>query len=173
MFGAGRAHRETLAYARWLLAVTVVVIAAGSLVLRLDRALTGLSATADAQEARAAQGVPPDLVSADLLDIDDDFVRQAEQLLPRDARYAVLLPADTAAAQTTYGVSPVTVQGLPDLMRELLLPRRDVDPGEHVTPRVPIGGWVLCYDCDTAPWDHRTQWRWNSNQGIAIGRVYR
>lgn len=166
----GLAGRAVLV--RGLAASILVIVTLGALVQGTESAVSGLASTADRQIAQSAHE-SADLVAADLIDVDNDFVQAAETTVPVDARYAVLLPADPAQAQKTYGVLPVTLQGLPDFMRTLLLPRRDVDAGNTVTPRVQVGTWVLCYYCDTSPWDPRTHWRWNSNRGTAIGQVYR
>jgi hypothetical protein len=48
-------------------------------------------------------------------------------------------------------------------MQFMLLPRRRVDPDE--------AQYVLCYACDTGPWDHRTDWLWKNEHAEAIGRV--
>jgi hypothetical protein len=33
--------------------------------------------------------------------------------------------------------------------------------------------YVICWGCDTSPWDGRTTWLFRNDQGVAIGRVNR
>jgi hypothetical protein len=85
-------------------------------------------------------------------------------MLPSDATFAALVP-DPVQAQQTYGVATTTVLAVQNLMAEVLLPRREV-----TTPAK--GDYVLCYLCDTSPWDARTHWLWKGSGGL-IGVVYR
>jgi hypothetical protein len=158
------------ALVRAALAAALVLATLAVLAVRVPDAVRGLSGIARSQVGR--DELDGGLAAADSLDVDNDFVRQTVALIPPDARYAVLLPADPNAAQQTYGVSPVTLQGLPDFLREVLLPRRDVETQDRVNPPVPVGGYVICFYCDTSPWDHRTRWLWTGG-GAAIGTVYR
>jgi hypothetical protein len=160
---AGAVVRATLAAA--LVLATLAVLA-----VRVPDAVRALSGVARSQIGR--DELDGGLAAADSLDVNDDFVRQTVALIPPHAWYAVLLPADPNAAQQSYGVSPVTLQGLPDFLREVLLPRRDVETQDRVNPPVPVGGYVICFYCDTSPWDQRTRWLWTS-EGADIGRVYR
>jgi hypothetical protein len=146
-------------------ALALVVVAAAVIVVahRLPAALDGLRDARAADVGRNEAGGA--LAAADGAQIDDDFVRAAIATVRPPERYAVLYPS-IEVAQATYHVSPLTLQVLPMLMREVLLPARDL-----ATPS--RGTYLLCYLCDTSPWDHRTRWLWNSDRGIAIGKVYR
>jgi hypothetical protein len=155
---------------RAVLAAALVLATLAVLAVRIPDAVRALSGTARSQVGRGE--LDGALAAADSLDVNNDFVRQTVALIPRHARYAVLIPTDPNAAQQSYGVSPVTLQALPDFLREVLLPRRDVETQDRVNPPVPVGGYVICFYCDTSPWDHRTRWLWTS-EGADIGRVYR
>lgn len=149
---------------RRLLAALVVAVAVVLLAFRVQHAFRGFLSATDAAVGR--NGLGGALAGADSLDIDNGFVVAAVQMVPTGARYAVLLPPSVQIAQTNYGIDPITIQALPAFMREVLLPR--LPTAEPVR-----GDYVLCYDCDTSPWDHRTRWLWTDAKGRAVGRVYR
>ena len=79
------------------------------------------------------------------------------------ANYAVLMPA-TLADAAPYGINAITMEGGPAFLRYLLLPRWQV--ADQTLAR-----YVICFGCDTTPWDHRTIWLWKDVKGDAIGRV--
>ena len=141
--------------------VFVVGVAAAVFALRLPAAFDGFAERA----ALNAASTPEErvLVVADSLDLDNDFVLEALELLPEDARYAFLLPATPEVAQTSYGMNEIAFVHAAGFMRYLLLPRRPVPPE--------AARWVLCYGCDTDPWDGRTAWLWKNENGAAVGWV--
>lgn len=143
------------------LALGLVAIAAIVLAVEIPQALNWFGDTAKANAQRDRPGRI--LAAADSLNVDNDFVLAALSTLPANARYAVLLPPSPEVAQSQYGIDPLTLQGLGDYMQFMLLPRRRVDPDE--------AQYVLCYACDTGPWDHRTDWLWKNEHAEAIGRV--
>ena len=62
-----------------------------------------------------------------------------------------------------YGINPITYETAVPVLRYLLLPAWPVDPAD--------ARFVICFGCDTDPWDRRTTWLWKDNRGDAIGRV--
>src|SRR4051794_22588761 len=130
----------------------VVVVAATALVIRLPASIRGL----DDQATRNAAGGPQGrlLVTADSLDIDNDFVLAALATLPQKATYTVQSPQSAEVAASSYGIGELTLEALPAYMRFLLLPRREVQPD--------AAQYVLCYACDTSRWDHHTTWLWQN-----------
>lgn len=132
------------------------------LILRLPGAFDSFRSSAAATQGRNTYAGA--LAGADSLGIDNPFVAAAVDTLPTNAGFAVLLPASSAVAQQNYGIAGLTYQALPEFMREVLLPRLPTaTPGK--------GDYVLCYDCDTSPWDARTHWLWTDSKGHAIGLV--
>lgn len=159
---AGSADRAAAAQrARGVFAAALVACAAVVLLLRLPGALRQF----DDQAAQNARGGDTGrlLAAADTLDIDNDFVVASLSTLPPDARYAVLLPASADVAAKTYNIGSLTLAGLPGYLQYLLLPRRQVQPAD--------AQYVLCYACDTSPWDKRTTWLWKNAHAVAIGKV--
>ncbi len=154
----GRSVGVRAAAALAVVAAAIIVVA-----LRLPTAFDDLRGARAAEVGRNDAGGA--LAAADSAAIDNEFVRAAIATVRSPARFAVLFPSPTSA-QTTYHIDPETLDALPPLMQEVLLPAREV-----ATPAP--GTYLLCYVCDTAPWDPRTQWLWKNDKGIAIGRVYR
>jgi hypothetical protein len=148
---------------RLVAGLSLTVAAVVILTLRIQSTVDYMRGTAAAEVGRNDEGGA--LAAADMVGLNDDFVRAAIHVLPRSARFAALVP-DPFQAQKTYGVSPTTIEAVPDLMREVLLPRREV-----VTPGK--GTYIVCYLCDTSPWDRRTHWLWRGSAGGLIGLVYR
>lgn len=156
----GRGNRTTTI--RSLLAAAIVAATALLALTRIPDAVRGFDSGAAFGAAHGELGGV--IAGANALDIDNGFVRAALDALPAKARYSVLVPASEAVAQKTYGIAPVTLEAIPGFMLETLLPRMPVQtPGK--------GDYVLCYACDTAPWDHRTRWIWNDGDGHVIGLV--
>jgi hypothetical protein len=143
------------------LTLGLVAIAAIVLAIEVPSALNLFDDTARTNAQRDRPGRL--LLAADSLNVDNDFVLAALSTLPQDARYAVLLPPTPEVAQSQYGIDPLTLQGLGAYMEFMLLPRRRVDPDD--------AQYVLCYACDTGPWDHRTDWLWRNEHAEAIGKV--
>jgi hypothetical protein len=148
---------------RRLVGVVLVAVSGIVLALQLPGTFRSFNDEAAANAKRAVDGGVG--LSADSLDINNDFVTAALQAVPTTARYAVLGPPTAQIALDTYGISSLTLLALPDYMQTLLLPRRQVPPDR--------AGWILCYACDTSPWDGRTTWVWKNDQADAIGKVRR
>lgn len=146
-----------------IVALVLLVVTALALVVRLPAATQEL----DDQAARNARGGDTGrlLAAADSIDVDNDFVVASLSVLPTDARYAVLLPPSPEVAASSYGIGALTLSALPGYMQFMLLPRRQVGPEE--------AQFILCYACDTSPWDHKTTWLWKNDHAVAIGRVNR
>jgi hypothetical protein len=161
---SGRGRRLPAVPIHTGLGVLIVIVAAALLAFRAPHAFHGFR---NGERAAAGRnGLNGALAGADSLAIDDGFVLAAVQTLPDRARYKLLLPPSLEIAQKTYGIDPLTLDALPPFMREVLLPRLPVDEPAR-------NDYVLCYDCDTSPWDSRTRWLWTDKAGHAIGRVYR
>jgi len=100
---------------------------------------------------------------ADGLAIDNTFAEQALTLLPSRAAYVVAMPQSQQVANQ-YHIPPTTMNALPLYMQFLLLPRRQVDAAH--------ARYVLCYACDTDPFDRRGMKRlWTDPQGYVIGEL--
>ncbi len=97
-----------------------------------------------------ALGIPYALQVAALADI------------PPGARYTLLLPANQQLA-TVYGISPLAFVTAAAFLEYLLLPAEQVAPSE--------ARYLICWGCDTTPWDQRTDWLWQSDQGQSVGRL--
>jgi hypothetical protein len=148
----------------WLrLAVGVgAVVAAGLvLVVHLPRAVHAMNA-AVRYDAYAHTAQDRLLTSGDMQGLPFALQAEALQLIPPRSDYAVLLPAtpDEAAG---YGINSITYQTAVPFLRYLLLPSWPVDASK--------ARYVICFGCDTAPWDHRTRWLWTDGKGNAIGKV--
>ncbi len=157
----GRAHAETLRRARRIVAVVLVLAAAVALLFRLPGALRQFDDQAAKNAAGGEQGRL--LATADSIDVDNDFVLAALDTLPSNATYTVQLPPNADVAASSYGIGALTISALPGYMRFVLLPRLEVAPDE--------AQYVLCYACDTAPWDHKTSWLWKNEHAVVIGKV--
>jgi len=146
---------------RRIAALGLLALAAVVLISRLPAATREL----DDQAARNARGGDRGrlLATADSIDVDNDFVVASLSVLPMDARYAVLLPPSPEIAASSYGIGALTLSALPGYMQFVLLPRRQVTPEE--------AQFILCYACDTSPWDRKTTWLWRNAHAVAIGRV--
>ena len=155
--------RRRLLDLRVLAAAALAIYAAVVLSTRVPTVLHDLRSQARAEAGRNDEGGA--LAAADEVELNNDFVRAAIHTVPHTAQFAVLYP-DPATVQQTYGIDPVTLDALPPLMTEVLLPSRSVS--------VPVrGAYILCYVCNTSPWDTRTHWLWRNDKGMAIGQVYR
>ena len=146
---------------RRLVGVALVAVSAVVLGLRLPGTFRSFNDEAAANAKRAVDGGVG--YSSDSLDINNDFVAEALEAVPAGASYAVLMPPTAQVALATYGISSLTLEALPNYMQTLMLPRRQVPPME--------ARWILCYACDTSPWDGRTTWVWKNGQADAIGKV--
>jgi hypothetical protein len=144
--------------------VALVVAAAVMLLIRLPGAFHTLDASATAAEGRNELGGA--LAAADSAGLNDSFVQSAFQYVPKDGRFAVVLPPDLAAAEKSYGVNPITFSAASPLLEDFLLPRREV-------PKATRGTYILCYFCDSPYWDKRVRWLANDHAGGLVGYVYR
>ena len=129
------------------------------LLARVPAAVHGLN-----QQAAAARGdneLGGAIAAAAGAELDKDFVRHAFALVPRNARYAVALPANEAVIERAYGVNPTTFAAAPTLLQNFMLPRREVKTA-------PPGTYVLCYYCDEH-WHHRMHWLWDNQNGEKVG----
>jgi hypothetical protein len=130
--------------------------------------LIRLPSTFDNLDTRASFNAKQDPIgrtiqATDGLGIQNEFAIQALALLPRHATYVVDQPASDAIG-AKYGISPTTLLALRGYMRFLLLPRRDVAPDR--------AQYVLCYGCNTDPYDKRGMKRlWSDPHGYVIGRM--
>jgi hypothetical protein len=150
-----------LARARLAIGVACVGFAAVLFALHLPSAIRSMNTTVQgyaplhtAQDrlltSGAIQGVPRDLQS------------EALALIPPRSDYAVLLPASVDAA-AAYGINSTTYATAVPFLRYLLLPSWPVD--------APRARYVICFGCNTAPWDGRTTWLWTDGHGSSIGKV--
>jgi len=144
--------------------VLLAVVAGGTLLARLPGAFNAFNSGAKAAAGRNELGGA--LAAADTAGLNDDFVRDAFADVPRNGRFAVVLPLNQAAAEKTYGVSSITFAAASPLFEDFLLPRREV-------PKATRGTYILCYLCDSPYWDHRTRWLANNHAGGLVGYVYR
>jgi hypothetical protein len=144
--------------------VALAVAAAVMLLVRLPGAFHTFSTSASAAAGRnELDGV---LQAADSVGMNDDFVRDAFKYVPKNARFAVVLPPDQSAAEKAYGVNSLTFAAAPTLLEDFLLPRRWV-------PKASPGTYILCYFCDSPYWDQHAHWLANNNAGGLVGYMYR
>lgn len=141
-----------------LLVLTALVVA----LIELPSALRLFDrrASFNAHQSRIGETI----AGADGVAIDNDFVVQALALLPPHATYVLGMPPSTDAA-AKYGIVPTTLLALPNYVRFLMLPRREVDPA--------AAQYLLCYACDTSPFDKRMHRLWTDPKGFVIGALRR
>lgn len=143
------------------LAIGTAAAAAVLFLVRLPAALTDFQDRAKANDAQTSIGRT--IQASDGLGIDNEFVIQALALLPPKATYVLAQPA-TDELGAAYGISPTTLLALRGYVRFLLLPRREAPPAR--------AEYVLCYACDTDPFDKRGLERlWTDPHGFVIGRL--
>jgi hypothetical protein len=93
--------------------------------------------------------------------IDEQFVEVALENVHAGDRFAVLLPTPGSTA-----IGSLTVQALPPLLLDLLLPAREVT--------TPVrGDYILCYGCDATRWEGRMDLVWSGPGGLEIGKLAR
>lgn len=143
-----------------------IVLAAAAFVMLLARLPGAFSSLTDAAHAAAGRNaLGGALATADAIGLNDDFVRDADALVPRGARFAVVLPANETAVEKADGVSPITFDGVSALFANYLLPRRQVKTATR-------GTYILCFHCDAA-WNARTRWLAPATGGGRVGYVDR
>jgi len=106
--------------------------------------------------------VTRDVTTGDGLGIPYDLQVAALADIPPGARYTLLLPENEQVA-SVYRITPLAFETAGDFLRYLLLPAEPVAPAE--------ARYLICWGCDTTPWDHRTDWLWQTDQGESIGRL--
>jgi hypothetical protein len=147
---------------RFAVGVACVAVAAVLFVLRVPHAARSLNHAAGA-DARYSSPLYRELVTGDILDIPYELQAAALQYVPAGATYQLQLAAPGPGALSSYGIQPFVYDVFEPWMRYLLLPSKEVG-GDH--PQ-----YVICWGCDTGPWDRRTDWLWRNGQGALIGRV--
>ena len=142
------------------LAVAVTVAAAAAAIVRLPAALNSFDDRARFNASQSALG--REIAGADAENIDNTFLVEALRLVPPRSSYAILLPQSLAVAKT-YDIAPATYHALPGFVQNALLPRRQVEPDK--------AQYLLCYACDTDPYDKRMRRLWQDPHGLVIGRL--
>jgi hypothetical protein len=147
----------------WVIAVALLALAAtAALLVRLPSAVHDFDSRASFNDR-----IPPDvrvIAGADGLAIDNEFALEAIKLVPPNSTFTVLMPPNAAQAKP-YGIVPTTLGALPPYMQNLLLPARMVDPAH--------AQYLLCYACNTDPFDPHMTRLWQSPKGYVIGRLNR
>lgn len=146
--------------AGWVLVVALVLM----LLIRLPGAFDSLNGAAKAAAGRNELGGA--LATADAIGLNDDFVRDAFRQIPKNGRYAVLLPKDEAAVEQSDSVSAITFDGVPELFGDYLLPRRQLQAPA-------AGGYVLCFYCDQSALGRRVRWLTPPTGGGRVGYLGR
>lgn len=146
-----------------VVAVAAVAVAAATVVVRVPAAFDTLDRRASENAHQTPIG--REIQASDSLGIQNEFLIQALSLLPRNATYVVEQPPSPEIA-ATYGIAPATLLALRGYVRFLLLPRREAPPAK--------AEYVLCYACDTDPYDKRGMKRlWSDPHGLVIGELRR
>lgn len=104
------------------------------------------------------------LSGADGVGISNDILVAAENTLPTDARYALVLPDDGEAAAKE-GIAETTVEALQPYTQYLLLPRRLVPVDE--------ARYVLCYGCSGNGLPAGLRRVWDNGHGLWIATARR
>lgn len=157
----GRLPSTFPAVAGWILVTALALM----LLARLPGAFHSLNNAAKAAVGRNELGGA--LATADSISVNDDFVREAFQLVPKNASYAVVLPTNEPAIEKTDNVNPITFDGVAGLFGDYLLPRRQL-----AAPAV--GSYVLCFYCDQgALGKQHVRWLTPPANGGRIGYVGR
>jgi hypothetical protein len=146
---------------RFVAGVLCVVVAAGVLIERWPTAFRGFNTAVKYDSWR-----PPirRLVhTGDVNGIPHDFQEAALAYVPPRSTFAVLPPTSVESAAKYYGIPAVALDAVDPYFQFLLLPSRLVAPED--------AQYVLCFACDTSPWDARTTWIWKNTNGDGVGRV--
>jgi hypothetical protein len=155
---------EATAATRWsrVAAIGVAALAAAVFLVRLPSVISDFDHRASVNAKQSALG--REIQGSDALDISNEFLKQALGLIPRGATYVLERPPSVQAAQS-YHISPTTFNAVPDYTRFVMLPRRETSPDQ--------AEYLLCYACDTAPFDKRMTRLWTDPQGFVIGKLRR
>lgn len=153
---ATRARQVRWAAAAITLAALVVAL------VRLPGAVSSFDerATFNAHQSSIGRTI----AASDALEISNDFLVHALALVPTNAAFALLQPPNGKAA-AVYGISPTTLAALHPYVEYLMLPRRLVTPDK--------AQYLLCYACNTDPYDSRMQRLWVDPDGFVIGKLER
>jgi hypothetical protein len=142
------------------LAVALVVVVVVAWIARLPNAFRSFDDRAAVNDEQSALGRA--IAGADAEEIDNTFLTQALALVPRNASYAIVRPQSLQVA-STYGISAPTYNALYPFVLNALLPRRQVDPSR--------ARYILCYACDTDPYDPHMKRLWQNGKGLVIGEL--
>jgi hypothetical protein len=142
-----------------------VGMAAYLFVVEVPRTLRALSASAADNDSSITSPVERLVRTGRSLDIPRDLQEAALADMPPGSRYALLVAPSSPGATKVYGIDDVASETIGAFLYYLLLPSVPVD-STHA-------GYVICWGCDTSPWDGHTTWLFRNDQGVAIGRVNR
>jgi hypothetical protein len=92
-----------------------------------------------------------------------DFQQGALDNVPPGSTFAVLPPVTPEDGEKYYGIPAVAAYTVTPYFQYLLLPSRLVPPEQ--------AQYILCFACDTDPWDARTTWLWKNTNGMGVGKV--
>src|SRR4051794_37226012 len=101
--------------------------------------------------------------TGDVNGIPHDFQQGALDNVPPGSTFAVLPPPSPEIGEKYYGIPAVADSTVFPYFQYLLLPSRLVPPEQ--------AQYILCFACDTDPWDKRTTWLWQNTNGMGVGRV--
>jgi len=149
---------------RFAAGAACVLVAATLFVTKVPDAYRSASATADSNRKYDTPTYRL-LSTGDMLDIPYELSAAAFQYIPPGAAYKVVLPGTPEAAQAGYGIQPITYDTFAPWLRYLLLPAKPVDASEQAP-------YIVCWGCDTTPYDTHTDWLWHNDQGAGIGHVH-
>jgi hypothetical protein len=143
--------------------VICVVLAAAMFALKTPQAIRSMNTTVR-NDAYITDSLGRVLTGGASLGVPNGVQVAALSEIPRNSDYAVLLPP-TVEAAAAYGINSIAYAVTVPYLQYLLLPARLTTPDQ--------AHFIICWGCDTAPWDHRTTWLWKNDQGQAIGEVRR
>jgi hypothetical protein len=143
--------------------LVVAAVTLAALVVALVRLPAATRLFDDRAQVNSDQTATERLIAgADGVDIDNEFLIRAMALVPAGATYVLGMP-DSEEVAAQYGIVPTTLLALRGYVRFLMLPRREADPA--------IADYLLCYACDTAPFDPRMHRLWTDPKGFVIGKL--
>ena len=150
---------------RLAVGLVCVGVAAFLFVVEVPRTVRALDASAADNESSITSPVERLVRTGRSLDIPRDLQEAALADIPPGSRYALLVAPSSPGAEKAYGIDDVASETIGPFLFYLLLPSLPVD---STHPE-----YVICWGCDTSPWDGRTTWLFRNDQGVAIGRVNR
>jgi len=170
VFRSGPADSRVLSRIGLVGGLLCVAVSFGVLLYEVPRTFDAFNR--DADESSWRNRLDRLVEPGNIVGIDKQFQEHALSLVPKDATFTVVPPPSPEVAEKDYGMNAITQEGLALWLRYLLMPARETDPGS--------ARYVLCYGCDTRPWDGVTTWLWISDRGrstsvrqhgLKIGRV--